>query len=368
MKHSKEKLKQIGENFLIDGAFIDAWPHGTGHINDTYASKWLVDSRETMFIQQRINHNVFANPPELMDNIQRVTTHIRNKLEHIPDAEPDREALTVIPTRDGKAFFRDSEGNYWRTYIFIRNALTHDVCKGTGHAYETSKMFGKFQRLLADFPENTLHETIPFFHHTPKRFEALTQIVEKDPVNRCKSAGKDIDFAMARENITPIVTNMLEKKLIPVRVTHNDTKINNVMIDRDTGKGVCVIDLDTVMPGSALYDFGDMVRSTVRTSEEDEPNLAKVNMDIKMFEALVRGYMEFAREFLSPAEKEHLAFSGILITFTIGIRFLTDYLSGDTYFKTHRPEHNLDRARVQFKMIENMEAQMETMKNMVEKC
>jgi len=360
-------LAAVVKHFPVEGRFLDAAPYGTGHINDTFASRWDVDGTIVRYIQQRINHNVFKNPPELMENIARVTRHLRDKLAAIPGSNVERETLTVIPTVDGAACHQDEDGNYWRTYIFIEGAQTYDVCEGPRQAYEAAKAFGQFQKLLVDLPGPRLHDTIPYFHHTPRRFDALEQAIEADSANRCSAASAEIAFAMTRKESASLVTDLLESGGIPERITHNDTKLNNVMLDDEDGRGVCVIDLDTVMPGSALYDFGDLVRGTTRTSEEDEQDLAKVRFDIELFEALTRGYLETAGDFLTAAELENLVFSGRLITFTIGIRFLADYLAGDVYFKTHRPDQNLDRCRVQFQMIQHMEQQQHAMETLVRK-
>jgi hypothetical protein len=361
-------LAEVVRHFAIEGEFLRAEPYGTGHINDTYASHWRTAGGAVRYIQQRINHKIFTNPPALMENIDRVIRHIRGKRQGVPGADPQRECLTVVPARDGKLYYCDGDGNYWRTYVFIEGARTFDVCAGPPQAFASALAFGHFQALLADLPGGPLHETIPFFHHTPRRMAALEQAVTKDIANRSASARAEIEFALARKPMTAVVTEGLEQGTIPNRVTHNDTKLNNVMLDDRTGTGVCVIDLDTVMNGSVLYDFGDMVRTHTRASAEDERDLDKVTLQMDAFEALTRGYMRSAGSFLVPAEIDRLAFSGRLITFTIGIRFLTDYLAGDVYFKTHRPGHNLDRARVQFKMVAEMEALEDRMNAVVRQC
>lgn len=367
MRHDKEWLKAVGEQFCIQGEFVDAQPYGSGHINDTYLSRWLVDGKSVDYIQQRINHKIFKTPPKLMENIVRVTSHLQGKLSARPGSEPEREALTVIPTRDGNSYHRDPEGNYWRTYIFITRAKTFDLCTDIHQAGEAARAIGRFQSELTDLPDGRLHETIPYFHHTPRRFHALEEAVRADSQNRAASARDAIGFCMAHQSMTTAITDLIESGVMPERIAHNDAKFNNVMIEDETGRGVCVIDLDTVMSGCALYDFGDMVRTIAQTAEEDERDLSKVGMDKAVFEALVRGYLEGACSFLTPIEIEHLPIAGNVITFTIGIRFLTDYLMGDVYFKTHRPGHNLDRARVQFKMIQSMEQQQNIMEAIVKK-
>ena len=357
MKHNVEAV--VGQ-FDIPGAYAGATPYGSGHINDTYAVTFHQQDRAVRYILQRINHNIFKNPAALMENVQRVTAHLAAK----SSGEPDKRtrALKLIFTRDGHSFHRDDAGNYWRAYVFIENARTYDAVQSPKQAFEAAKAFGRFQKLLSDLPAPRLHETIPHFHDTPKRFAALEGAIQTDAANRAKLAAAEIEFAIRHKGIC---CALLDAGL-PERVTHNDTKFNNVMLDDATGEGVCVIDLDTVMPGLALYDFGDMVRTATSPAMEDERDLSKVTMQFPMFEALVRGYLASASEFLTRAEKQSLAVSGKLITFEIGIRFLADFLAGDTYFKVHRENHNLDRCRAQFKLVESIEQQHERMDKLVE--
>ena len=296
-----------------------------------------------------------------MENIQRVTAHLRLKLAG--QADLDRRTLTLIPTRTGQPYYRDEAGNYWRAYIFIEQARTYDAVESPQQAFAAAKAFGRFQKLLTDLPAPRLHDTIPDFHHTPKRFTALESSIAADSCNRANLAKPEIVFALAHKPITAV----LIKAGLPERITHNDTKFNNVMLDDTTGEGLCVIDLDTVMPGLALYDFGDQVRTTTSPAKEDERDLSKVGLQFAMFEALVRGYLAEAGDFLTPAERQYLVFAGKLITFEIGIRFLADFLAGDVYFKTHREGHNLDRCRTQFRLIESIEHQENQMNKLVEK-
>ena len=365
MNHDLKYLKSVVQRFAVKGAFENAVAYGTGHINDTYLVTMADGGLAIPYILQRINHNIFKNPPLLMDNIMRVTSHIRAKLAAAPGSEPDRESLTVIPTDAARPFLHDGQDNFWRMYVFIRNAGTYDVCATLQQAYETASAFGRFQSQLADLPGGRLHETIPWFHHTPRRFAVLEEAIGADKCNRCAEAKREIDFCAKRKSLASALTDLLENRRIPERISHNDSKINNVMMDSANGRGICVIDLDTVMSGSSLYDFGDMVRTAARTMDEDERDLDKVSLNIQFFESLARGYLESARMFLTPLETENLVTAGKVITFTIGIRFLTDYLMGDVYFKTHRPGHNLDRARVQFKLLASIEQQEETMRAIV---
>jgi Ser/Thr protein kinase RdoA (MazF antagonist) len=353
-------LPGLARRFLIQGDFLDAAPYGSGHINDTFCARFSQGGTVLRYILQRINHNVFRNPPALMENLQRVTAHLQDKLAGASDVS--RRRLTLLPTRQGAAWHRDEAGNYWRCYIFIEKARSFDAIKSPRQAFEAAKAFGRFQQLLSDLPAPRLHDTIPDFHHTPKRFARLEQALAEDAFNRALSARPEIEFALRHK---PMTSLLLDARL-PERVTHNDTKINNVMLDDETGEQVCVIDLDTVMPGLALYDFGDLVRTATSPAMEDERDLDQVRMQFPMFEALARGYLSTASHFLTPAERRHLVFSGKLITFEIGIRFLTDFLAGDTYFKVHRQGHNLDRCRTQFKLVQSIEEQEEPMNKLVE--
>ncbi len=339
---------------------LAAQAYGSGHINDTYCLTMDQSGTRVRYILQRINHRVFRDPLALMENIQRVTAHIGDKFAR--EKGFSRRVLTLIPTREGLACHRDEEGHYWRSYIFIENARTYDTVTSPKQAFEAAQAFGRFQAMLADFPAPRLHETIPDFHHTPKRVARLEAAISANPADRVKLAQPEIEFVLGRK---PITNMLLDAKLVE-RVTHNDTKINNVMLDDATGAGICVIDLDTVMPGLAPYDFGDLVRTATSPAKEDEQDLTKVAMQFPVFEALVRGYLTSASEFLTKAEKQWLVFSGKLITLESGIRFLTDFLIGDTYFKVHRENHNLDRCRTQLKLVESIERQEAAMNRLVE--
>jgi thiamine kinase-like enzyme len=358
--NSKHDVRDVARHFQIYGEFRSAEPYGSGHINDTYCAIFDQAGTVTRYILQRINHNIFKKPVSLMENIQRVTTHLAGKMSGEPDFS--RRVLTLIPVRNGLFYHHDEQGNYWRAYLFIEKAKTYDAVESAGQAFEAARAYGRFQKLLADLPAPRLHDTIPDFHHTPKRFAALVKAIENDAANRAGLAKAEIDFALQRAAIVDVLINAK----LPERVTHNDTKFNNVMLDDVTGEGVCVVDLDTLMPGLTLYDFGDMVRTATSPAKEDELDLTRVAMQMPMFEALLKGYLTFAVDFLTPAEKRLLAFSGKLITFEIGLRFLTDFLGGDTYFKVHRNGHNLDRCRTQFKLVESIEHQEAQMNKLVE--
>ncbi len=349
----KHDLGSIARQFQIAGRFLSAAPYGSGHINDTFAAVFEHEGSLVRYILQRINHNVFKNPMALMQNVERVTAHVRSKLHARNADDIDRRTLTLVPDQSGRNWHIDAKGNHWRCYYFIEKAATYDQCENPTQAYQAARAFGEFQNLLADLPAPRLHETIPSFHNTRARFEALRTAIAKDSANRAATVKPEIQFALVQETMVDVLLQEHKAGNLPERVTHNDTKLNNVMLDDATGEGVCVIDLDTVMPGLALYDFGDFCRSACRPTLEDERDLSKVEMRMDMFEALVAGYLKSAGEVLTSREKDFLSFSAPLITFEIGIRFLCDHLEGDRYFKIHRENHNADRARVQFKMVES---------------
>ena len=360
------ELDRICAAFDCEGTWISSCPIPSGHINDTYCSEFGAAGRRVKYVNQRINHLVFREPELLMENIERVTRFARERIL-AAGGDPARETLTIVPTRDGESFHRTPGGTYWRMFRYIDGARTYDRVEDLRHVYSASKAFGNFQKMLAGLPGERLHETIPDFHHTRKRYGAFLAALEFDPANRAATVKPEIDFVTAREKDTGKVVEGMSSGRIPERVTHNDTKLNNVMIDDRTGEGVCVIDLDTVMPGSILYDFGDSVRLGAATAAEDERDLGKVGFELGLFDRLAAGYLSAARDFLVPAETELLAFSARLLTLECGIRFLTDYLKGDVYFKIHREGHNLDRARTQFKMVAEMERQMAAMDAVVDK-
>ena len=364
--YREEKLTEISGKFQIYGQVLHAESCKIGHINETYSATYDQGGTRVRYIHQKINQHVFKNPEGVMDNIMRVTTHLQHKLRAEAAPEPTRRTLTVVPARDGRPFYRDDEGEYWRTFVFVERTATFESVQSPEQALEAGKAFGKFQRLLADLPGGRLVETIPVFHNTRNRFNALQQAVKEDHYNRAESAAKEIDFAAKHEPIVDILLNALAEGRLPERITHNDTKFNNVMLDADNGGEICVVDLDTVMPGLVHYDFGDMVRTTTSPTLEDERDLSKVTMQMPMFEGLARGYMSQAGAFLTPTEKSHIAFAGKLITFTIGLRFLTDYLNGDKYFRVHRSGHNLDRARTQFTLVDSITRQEEKMQACVD--
>lgn len=364
--YQEHQIQDISRQFQIYGEILHAEPCKIGHINETYTATYGQGGVQVRYIHQKINTSVFKDPDGLTENLLRVLHHIRAKLEASGATDVTRRVVTLVPTRDGRPFYRNKSGDCWRTFVFVERVKTYEAVETTAQAYQAGRAFGDFQAQLVDLPGKRLHETIPDFHHTPKRFEALQQSVLEDRLNRASNARDEIGFALKRERIAGVIVSGLAKGKVPERVTHNDTKFNNVMLDTASGEAMCVVDLDTVMPGCVLYDFGDMVRTTTSPTLEDEPDLSKVQMRMPMFKALAKGYVEHTSSFLTKAEKSLVAFSGKLITFTIGLRFLTDYLRGDTYFRVHRPNHNLDRARTQFKLVESIERQEEAMQKFVD--
>lgn len=355
MAYDPSKLLGVSRHFQIHAELVHAEPCKVGHINETYTATYDQGGVRVRYIHQRINHEVFKSPVEVMSNLDRVTNHLRAKLSARGDPEITRRAITIIPARDGRSFYRSPDGEYWRSFVFIERARTFEAVETAGQAYQAGLAFGEFQELLVDLPGDRLHETIPHFHNTRSRFGAFENALARDHLNRAASAKAEIEWARRHEALCDVILNAMACGRIPERTTHNDTKFNNVMLDAQTGKAMCVVDLDTVMPGCALYDFGDMVRTTTSPTIEDEPDLSKVEMRMPMFRELCRGYLEAAGGFLNKDERALIAFSGKLITFTIGLRFLTDYLNGDTYFRVHRPAHNLDRCRTQFRLVESIE-------------
>jgi len=350
----------IVKAFRVEGILDSVTPCGSGHVNDTYIVACRQNGQHRRYTLQRINHSIFTHPQQLMDNVLRVTQHIRHKLQQEQAADIERRVLTVIPTHSGGSCCQDCHGCYWRMYQYIDEAQSRDYLSSPDMAFEAARMFGRFQRLL-DLPEPKLAETIPDFHNTPKRLADFIRALESDSHNRAAEAKEEIRFVLDHAGMCDHLLRQVRQGLIPERITHNDTKISNVLFDSRTGQGICVIDLDTVMPGLSLYDFGDMVRTAACPAAEDEENLSKIRLERTFFAALVRGYISQTADFLTPAEKQHLVFAGKLITFEQMIRFLGDYLNGDSYYKISRPGHNLIRARTQMKLVQSIQEQEEAL-------
>lgn len=354
--------------FVTEGSLIGVLPYGNGHINDTYAAYYQMESGDCKrYLLQRINNSIFRDVDGLMNNIAGVTSYLADRIRE-NGGNPKREALTLIMPKNGGLYHIDRKGMYWRMYQFVENTFSVQIVEKPQDMYYSGLSFGKFQKLLADYPAQSLSEVIPDFHNTPKRYQAFMEAVEKDKMGRAAKAEKEIEFVKDHEADTGALTGLLERGEFALRVSHNDTKINNILFDKDTGKGLCVIDLDTVMPGLYHYDYGDAIRSGANSAAEDEPDISKVEIRLDLFEAFTRGYLEAAGSVLSVTEKAMLPMSAKVMTLECGIRFLTDYLVGDTYFKIHRPEHNLERARTQFKMVADMERKWKAMQEIVQGC
>ncbi len=351
-------LKEICSQFDV---YTDINNYGNGHINDTYLCETYPG-----FILQRINTDIFKKPEELMKNIANVTEHLKKKISG-SGGNPERETLILIKTRDGNNYYKADEKNYFRMYKYVENTVTVETPEKPEQMYNTGKAFGKFQRMLDDFEASALYETIVDFHNTPKRVEQLEAAIAKNANGRLSCVKAEVDFALEFAKYADCIVKEIEKGTVPVRVTHNDTKLNNVLFDKNTGEGICVIDLDTVMPGSALYDFGDALRFGASTGAEDETDLSKIEFDLEMFEAFTKGFLEEVAGCLTEKETELLPLSALILTYECGTRFLADYINGDTYFKTHRENHNLDRARTQFKLVADIETKLDKMAEIVAK-
>lgn len=348
-------LKEVLKQFNID-TDVDAF--GDGHINETYRVKGQP------YILQKVNTGIFENPREVMENIKNVTAHLRKKIIEA-GGNPDRETLTLVKTVDGKSFFEADEKNVFRVYKFIEGAESFNKAQSPQQFYNVARAFGKFQTMLSDFPAEKLYETIPEFHNTPNRVDQLREAIKNDVAGRSESVREEIEFSLKMAEEADIILKAMEDGSVPLRVTHNDTKLNNVMLDIKTGEPICVVDLDTVMPGSMLFDFGDALRFGASTADEDEKDLSKVWFDLELFKYFSMGYIEEMRDVITEKELELMPFSAKLLTYECGIRFLADYINGDVYFKIHYPEHNLDRARTQLKLVADMENKMEEMKQII---
>lgn len=360
------KIDEVIENLDFEGTYVRHEIYGSGHINDTFAVYMENGTKMVRYILQRMNTDIFKNPVELMENIVNITSYLRDMI--IEDGgNPNRETLNVVKTKKGGFYYIDSLGNYWRAYIFIENSTSYDAVERSEDFYESAVAFGNFQKLLADFPAETLHETIANFHNTAVRVKNLKKAVAEDKMGRAKEAEAEIKFVMDREREASTCVDMQANGELPLKVTHNDTKLNNIMIDNKTGKALCIIDLDTVMPGLVINDFGDSIRFGASTGAEDEPDLSKVSMSLDLYEIYVKGFLEGCAGRLTEIEIDMLPMGAKLMTYECGVRFLTDYLEGDTYFKIHREGQNLDRSRTQFKLVADMENKWETMKEIIEK-
>ena len=359
-------LSQVLAAYDFPATLLGAVRYGQGHINDTYCVLCQPQDGDCIrFILQGLSSTAFPKPEEVMENMSGITGYLREKII-AAGGDPARETLTLVKTRDGLDFFTDSKGKIWRLTTFVEGTECYQ--SATPELFEASAYaFGKFQHMLQGYPAETLHEPIPKFHDTENRFEKFLAALQADKVGRAKDVQPEIDFVMARKADCSVALQALREGKLPLRVTHNDTKLNNILIDRASGQGICVIDLDTTMPGLSINDFGDSIRFGANHSAEDEKDLSKVNFDIQLFEVYTRGFLAGAQGSLTPAELEYLPWGAKLMTLECGIRFLTDYLDGDNYFRIHYPEQNLDRCRTQFKLVQDMEQQFDAMKAVIAK-
>ena len=356
-------IENVIAAFEVEGKVVDCIPFGNGHINDT---RLVTMDNGTQYVAQRINKNVFKRPDLLMENYVGVTKFVRKKIEEM-GGDPLREVLNAIPAKDGKYYVIDEEGQYWRLLVYVTESMSYDQVERPEQFYDSAVSFGDFQYMLRDYPAETLHETIVNFHNTPDRYRQLMEAIENDAKGRLAEVSAEVEFAKAREEFAWTLEKAHKEGRLPLRVTHNDTKLNNILFDINTGKTLCVVDLDTIMPGYSVNDFGDSIRFGATTALEDETDLSKVNFDISLYELYVKGFIEGAKGGLTEGELEMLPIGAIMMTFECGMRFLADYLNGDTYFRIHRPSHNLDRCRNQFKLVSDMEAHLDEMRAIVKK-
>jgi hypothetical protein len=357
-----EHLSHIISDFCTEGEIAGSESFGSGHINETF---YLKNSRKQFsdYLLQRINHNIFKNVPVLMENIRKVTAHLRTKLEVVSGTQAADQVLTPVPTKNGQLFHRDQYGNFWRMYHFLP-ANNYELLETELQAYECGIAFGKFQALLSDLDANLLAETIPNFHNIELRLIRFNEAIKADVANRVKEVHPEIAFLLERTDAMNKILNLGKAGLLPLRITHNDTKLNNVLLDKND-HAQCVIDLDTVMPGYVAYDFGDAIRTIINTAAEDEADLDKINLNLPLFKAYTRGYLKEAGEFLTDMEIESLLMGVLLIPYEQTVRFLTDYIEGDIYYKIHFPNHNLQRTRAQLQLLKKLEEQYKELEKIV---
>ena len=361
------QLAEVLEAFGWGETAVSCERYGSGHINDTFLVINKEGDAEKKYILQRMNHEIFKDVDGLMNNVSGVTAYLRDIIIK-EGGDPERETLNLVPDVNGNLHHIDSIGSHWRVYLFISEATTYNQVEKIEDFYQSAKAFGHFQNLLAGYPVEKLVETIPAFHDTPKRFETFLKAVEEDVCGRAASVQEEIAFVMDRKDELGAVMDLQRAGKMPYRVTHNDTKLNNIMIDDKTGEAVCVIDLDTIMPGASVFDYGDSIRFGANTAAEDETDLSKVTISLELFEAYTKGFLEGCAGKLTDVEVKMLPMGAKLMTFECGMRFLTDYLQGDTYFKIHREGHNLDRCRCQFALVKDMEAKWDEMAKIVSDC
>jgi len=354
-------LESIIAQFIIPGSFITVGRFGSGLINDTYLCEFDDIGKRRKFILQRINATVFKHPEKVMWNVETVTTHIVKRLRAEGIADPYAVTPALINTRSGRSFLLDDDGAYWRMFHFIETGMVFDTVQDTKHAYEVGRCVGRFQSLVSGLSPDLLHDTLPGFHYTPKYLAAYDDAVNEDVAGRVAGIGAEMEFVFRRRKVAATLTELIVSKELPLRVVHNDPKVNNIMIHRESGEALCMLDLDTVKPGIVHFDFGDCVRSAANPAGENVKDLGSISIDMTLFEAITEGYLREAGSFLTKKELELLPQSVKVITFELCLRFLADYLRGDTYFKITYPTHNLHRARVQFRLLDSIEAAEERM-------
>lgn len=354
----------IISQFSIQGSPAKVEPHGSGHIHDTFR---IINEQPNApdYLLQRINHHIFKDIPALTENILLVTTHLKKKLGAIAGVEPEQAVLTLIPTKNNEGYYKDEEGNFWRIYLYLKNTRSYDIVKTVQQAYEGGKAFGRFQALLSDLDASALHETIPRFHDVENRFKLFQDAVERNKKDRIKAVAPQIAFVEYRIEAMSLISRLGRQGKLPIRTTHNDTKFNNVLLDPND-RAQCVIDLDTVMPGYVAYDFGDAIRTIINKAPEDEKDLERIKIDIDLYQGFTRGFLEETNAFMTEAEINSLPHGVLLLPFIMGLRFLTDYIDGDNYYKIDFPDHNIQRARAQFKLVERLEAQFELLQEITQ--
>ena len=357
------KVEEIAQQFAIAGSVGTIRPHGGGHINDSYH---LVNGseQEPDYLLQRVNHYVFKDVDLLMRNMTIVTEHIAAIVRETDPDNLSRKSITIIPTTSGMSYFKDPDGNFWRILNFIEDHVSFDSTTDPELAYEGARMFGNFTNMISGINATDLGETIPKFHNLKWRLSNLKESIAENAAGRLGLVKEEIRYVESSSKLMLTVQELGEKGAIPLRVTHNDTKINNVLFDKDH-KGLCVIDLDTVMPGYVHYDFGDGIRTFTNTGEEDDENLENISMDVGLFQAFASGFLDSTRKILNPKEIDTLVYAGLLFPFIMGVRFLTDYIAGDVYYKIKHKEHNLVRARAQFKLAQDGESKLDKLQEII---
>lgn len=360
-----DPIRKIYAQFLTEGTYLSCQPYGNGHIHDTFLITTSEQDKDD-YILQKVNCNIFKKIPELQQNIERVTEHLKKKISASPGSNVSRECLNIIYAENGKSWITDRYMNYWRMFVFIPEHKSYDIVDSPEKAFQGGKAIGRFQAMLADLDGEPLFETIPDFQDITLRIQAFDNILKTNPVKRLESVLNEVRFIQERADKMQVIMRLVKSGKIPIRITHNDTKFNNILFDKND-KALCMIDLDTVMPGYIHYDFGDALRTAASSTSEDEEDVSRVKMDIDLFRSFSEGYLTETASTLSSTEKEYLALSPIVLTYTQAVRFLTDYLSGDTYYKIRHEYHNLQRTRAQIALVKSMEEQYTDMQRIIVK-